>query len=1041
MRHLLPFIAFGACGLSAATSVPGPGTDPVIAYTRAARPRALAALGDTVAVYPGSRYAYVHGYKVRLDDLHWREEAVLKDGRILVPAAFAGVLDVGPVSPTPAPAYLADRWVYSLRVPGSSAPQVDVAGQPYVDLAAEARRQGIAVWQTPRGLLVVGRPPPVLSSADPGLMDAVITLFDTPETFADPQIATRSIPTLERQGPFTDHVRATPEQLRVLSGPVTDWPTTPASAFDLRGFDATLLGSPVPPPGVYPRVLFSPQDVPGIAARVHASRMGRKALLEMGYLLSHSWWDPSTGDGQVFRKLASGKADGLAWSPLQPGADVPFNEAHLFAGEKPGIYNSHVAYVPECLTAMALYCLLTHDDLHGRQAATAIATYFRLREPLIDQWNAMSDSEFASPGLNGSGASTAWRGMHGLVAHMNLGLSLDFAGAWMTPSQKDDMRRIIAKATYGRRAYGEDAPVRFRDVNWVGWDLPQFLALASIEGLEGFDREAYETGAQTVRAFCDWGIDDSGVVFESNGKTPGSFQFITLSMVALARRGDNLFGHPHWRRLLEGQAQMTSPSGRVSVTSGTQYSPYSRQPLSLQLVDEMKAFYPSSRVADYLLTHALRNSTGAADEYARGWQITGFDPARYAGQIGTLKRLRLPSPTYPGFVPGVLYDADFEPTERRDLSLPLDFSAPTQGVFSSASDASGDAIWINMMVRPNHYLGAGHHHADAGMIHVSALGVDWLTQSPLDQTYDGTYFSLVQVDGKSEPTSVPGAVNGYNAAARYLGAVSGPGGAAAAADLTDAYCYRWMTQPPQVWTPQLSAMGWEVEPSPEILKIFAGTARYKLRPWWATYVYENYIPTCRAPFNPMRRVLRTVGLVRGSRPYAIVADDLRKDDGEHLYQWVAPLNGGVWQARVDGLAPGQIALAFRPGDPDVHSPAKHPLIVPSPGEPLLVVSSGSFQDTPTVERLEGPADRDGRRQYYDRLVVAQRGVEAHFRIILVAARAGERAPRLTGGPDHIRLAWDGGPADTLDFESPATGQTHLTVARAAEPLLKIPQAQ
>ena len=34
-----------------------------------------------------------------------------------------------------------------------------------------------------------------------------------------------------------------------------------------------------------------------------------------------------------------------------------------------------------------------------------------------------------------------------LVAQMNLGLSLDFGGKWMTPEQIDTMRRVIVKAT------------------------------------------------------------------------------------------------------------------------------------------------------------------------------------------------------------------------------------------------------------------------------------------------------------------------------------------------------------------------------------------------------------------------------------------------------------------------------------------------------------------------------------------------------------------------------------------------------------------
>ena len=41
-----------------------------------------------------------------------------------------------------------------------------------------------------------------------------------------------------------------------------------------------------------------------------------------------------------------------------------------------------------------------------------------------------------------------------------------------------------------------------------------------------------------------------------------------------------------------------------------------------------------------------------------------------------------------------------------------------------------------------------------------------------------------------------------------------------------------------------------------------------------------------AEFNPVQKAFRTVGLVRGEQPYALVVDDCRKDDGEHLYEWL-----------------------------------------------------------------------------------------------------------------------------------------------------------
>ena len=1064
MKFPLAFAMFMAAAAAMAqtpdTALPAPPQDRQLPYTRSAEQPAIDKIKNGIAVYPGSRYGYVKGYRVRLSDTDLlRAEAIEKDGVVYVPGAFAALVGTN-INPKPVPADLAaiaDRWVYA---PGemtggkvefaaaAGVATIPVKDGTYYSLQDVAKAKGLQVTRMPNGVLYVGGEPPAAGENGATMLDDIVTLFDTPDKLANPDIATKSIPALTRQGKWTDHVKVTPEEVAILNGPETDWPTAPESEYDYSGFDAKLLGSKVPPPGVYPRVLFSPEDVPMLAARVKSTKIGQKSLIEMEYIFRHSWWDPSTSDGQVFQKLSTGDLAGLEWD-APPGTPLS-NYPQMFKGEKPGVFNSHVAYVPECLTAMALYCLITNDDAHGHQVATAIANYFRLREKLLDEWLAISDSEFGSSytrpdgtvvNLNGAGARTHWRNIHGLMANMNLGLSLDFAGKWMSADEKDSMRRIIAKATYGRRSYAQDAPVRFRDVNWMAWDLPHFLAVASIEGLPGFDPEAYASGAESVRAFCDWGIDNSGVIFESNGKTPGSLQFETLSMVALARRGENLFGHPHWRKLLEGQIQMTSPSGRVTVTNGTQYVPYSRQALSLHLVTEFKGFFPQSRLADYLITKSISAPGASTDEYLREWPQADFNPEIYRNAVGSLKRLRLPSVTYPGFTNALLYDGDAEPTTRADLRLPLDFSAPVHGVFSSYSDRTPEAAWMNMLVRPNHYLGAGHHHADAGMFHFSALGVDWFTQSPFSQEFAGKYFNLVQVDDKSEPAAIPGQILGYNGAAKYLASGFSRNVAAASADLTYAYTWRWMTQPPQIWSDELKSLGWEMDPTPRIEQIFAGAARYKMRPWWTNYTYSNYIPTSRAPFNPMEYVFRTTGLVRGTHPYGFIVDDLKKDDAEHLYQWAGMLNGGVWKAAVPNLPANEVALAYREGDPDINSRDAKPDITPQPGEPLLLVCGLGLKESgdpalplAQVERAEGPKEsKSGKGQYYDRLVINRRAQSVAFKVLLLPVKAGEELPRVgyDAGSNTATVQW-GGQSDTLEFRQQQDKRTQLRFTRDNE---------
>ena len=1044
------FLSLFCCGsLSIAQTLLPPAQDKGLPYTRSAKSVAIAKIKNHIAIFSGSRYAWVNGYKMRLDDNHWRDEAITKEGEVFVPISFATILSLKAIKPDPAPAYLKEKWVYTLQRPAIDLHDVRktiVNGRTYVSFADAAKLFGFKLYKHNGKLLIAGKEMIQFSETENTLLETIITQFDTPEKFADPDIATKYIPTLARQGKWTDHVKVTDAQRAILDGPETQWKFTPKEKYDYTGFNAKLLGSKVPPPGVYPRVLFNEKDIPMLAERIKSSKIGQMSLIEIDYLLKHSWWDENTSDGKVFKKLYTGDLTNLQWPnegpiPNAPPSSVP----HQFKDEKPGIYNSHVSYVPECLSDMALYCLLTNDNMHGKQAATAIANYFKLREPLIDEWNAASDSEMSTSytkedgtkvEIAGNGSETSWRNIHGVVAHMNLGLCLDFAGKWMSEEEKKIMYRVIAKATYGRRAYGQDGSVRFRDINWVTWDLPNFLAVTAIEGQEGFDKESYESNCETVKAFCEWGIDSSGVIYESNGKTPGGMQFHTLSMIVLARRGENLWGHPHVRKLLEGQIQMTSPNGTVIVNSGTQYVPFSQQQFSLQTVNEYKSFYPGNKAADYLLAQSktFYDKDESFREAMREWIIEGFDPEVYKKTVGKVQRLRMPSPMYPGFVHALLYDTDYDyTTTRKDLNLPLDFTAPVHGIYSGYSDAGKEAVWINMMVRPDHYLGGGHHHADAGMFHFSALGVDWFTESPFSQVYDGKYHNQVLVDGISEPEGSSGLGTGYQAAATYIGAKKTVSGSFAAADLTNSYSYRWQTQPASVWEPKMAALQWEFDPSPQNIKTFAGTSRYKMRPWWATYNYSNYIATSRALFNPMQYVFRSVGLVRGKHAYGIMVDDLKKDETTHLYQWTAMLNGGVWQSDIIGRNKHELILAMGKYDAKKITPDSH--ISPKKGDPLLLVyalsmveNTGTESTSMLVSTEKGPNDKQGKEQFYNRLAIQTNAKEAHYKILLIPFRMGEELPEIINEKTGIIVSWKDGQKDLLNF-SAMNGRNVISVKR------------
>ena len=399
----------------------------------------------------------------------------------------------------------------------------------------------------------------------------------------NPDLAIKYIPWLNTQKKWTDHAKATPEQLELLEkGPEKEWSTVPNSEFNFSGFNFKLLGSKVPAPGIYPRLLFSPEDIPMMQNQVKSNKAAMKSMVEIEFLLGKSWLNEASSDGKIFNLLASGDVAKIR-SQMDPPVEGPavYAVPRLTKDHQPVIFNTHINYVTNCLSTMALYALLTNNDQLGKKTAAAIVTYFKLIEPNVEKHLRTSDSEFGATFDGGNHSTTHWRGMHGVIPHMDMAFALDFSGKWMTPEQKKFMQNLIAKTTYGRRTGGGDGPRRaWRDINHVTWHLTHLISLAAIEGLDGFDPEGYASGAELTRDFLDWGIDRNGQVFESNGKSGGGIQFEFLSMVILARRGDNLFGHPHLRKLLEAQTEITTPNSERTVTSGT----WSGGPLAAQTV-------------------------------------------------------------------------------------------------------------------------------------------------------------------------------------------------------------------------------------------------------------------------------------------------------------------------------------------------------------------------------------------------------------------------------------------------------------------------
>ena len=96
--------------------------------------------------------------------------------------------------------------------------------------------------------------------------------------------------------------------------------------------------------------------------------------------------------------------------------------------------------------------------------------------------------------------------------------------------------------------------------------------------------------------------------------------------------------------------------------------------------------------------------------------------------------------------------------------------------------------------------------------------------------------------------------------------------------------WKWSNGDPQEDSPNL-AQGWtKVEETPNDFQYQKQPYDYMDKPffmksnWIAPGMVQHYV---KKPWNPVHKAFRTAALIRGTHPYAVIVDDVRKDDQQH----------------------------------------------------------------------------------------------------------------------------------------------------------------
>jgi len=213
----------------------------------------------------------------------------------------------------------------------------------------------------------------------------------------------------------------------------------------------------------------------------------------------------------------------------------------------------------------------------------------------------------------------------------------------------------------------------------------------------------------------------------------------------------------------------------------------------------------------------------------------------------------------------------------------------------------------------------------------------------------------------------------------------------------------------------------------------------------------NFIPTLRAPHNPVQHAYRSTVLVRCPHPYALVIDDLDKDGQTHLYQWCAILGPGVWQVQNSTLPWHQALLGWDGSDKRNHAGLE--FLYPEKGEPLLLVCAlglpepqPASQNQLGVKAMEvcpvvtmGRTNNSRPQTFYDTLCAGFTGVQARFRMLFIPVRVGEPLPAIDYNAAEARaiITWPEA-KDVIAFEVGADNRTRMTINRGGQKIMETP---
>jgi hypothetical protein len=804
---------------------------------------------------------------------------------------------------------------------------------------------------------------------------------------------------------------------QVLNGEYPYPPSPKVEAHDdWTGFAKDRLGA-VPPPGVHPRILISPDDLPDLRRRLKETEVGKALYATLQKRLRDAIHNPADWSSQLYDKLAAGDL---------PGATALIDLHNGFPADI-GHYQPWL----EAIVLEAFDSMITQDKARGEKAATALTTYVRIIKPGVEKLLADPLGDDVSRAkLAGSTTGPGNQGVReGLGGHL-IGYGYDFAYNFMTDAQRDIVRGLIADATAGELWMGGRLPHHFRNWNWIMVGMGQPLLSLAIEGEKGYDPRVYKLAVRIARDYMTYGITGNGFSTEAVGYTQFGLVWANPFMVAAARRGDNLLVQNHHRAMLDWYIHTLEPS----LDHWTSHGDGGDGGPAIWTLSMWHYFYPQDPKAAFLWQTYVNASEGKA-----------FD--------GTFH-----------LVEPMLWATD-DAGDKQDyaegakLGLPLTSFDPTRSSLLSRSAWNKQAAMMEFECRTDS-VGASHEHADRGNFNFFALGRAWAKEN--FRSVESRHHNCILIDGAGQ---------GYwPGPGKWLGLKDQGNILIAACDAKPAYDTWWpkeiITEGPSSFVrfnfPRWQSYRQEAEnfranygsepmqrdQRPSVVAHWTGFGQGDPRMW-----DEDTWPVA-LPHNPVQRAFRSVIFNRGAHPYLIIVDDIQKDDKERLYEWLMQTGMDTEMASMkdqdiilcDATVKRDESGAVTPqkGDRellvrilDMNDPAKPHDYQTRPSTRLE-----TFERKDTLVPVSVAGALSGSRSYGldKRLVISSRSVAPDFKILLYPIHAGDPLPITSWNGDKTRLTIENtNQKETYTLVKTPEGRTDLSITPPTPQTPQTPQ--